>query len=469
MTAFLSVPMNRRTAFKVGAGLGVAGAAGALGYQVVPPAPSAQLQHVDALARQLYASLDAEQSADSCVPYDHPLRQYHNRGVWGGGREVLFGFSRHQRGILTDLMHAGLSAEGRNRVPDQDLTRWSGVNSLRVLICGDPAAPPYQIVMTGVHLNLRLGGASREGAAFGGPQVYGDQRGNERPGLPNNVYREQFVLARRLFQGMDAATQKRAMLERAPVQTGIELQGPRGVFPGVPIAHLDAGHQALARTLVERIVATYATDDVAYALACIKANGGVDGMSLSYYARGEDGAIPEAQVFRLEGPGAVLYFRGYPHVHAFINIAMDGDAPLSSGERLADNPAWLDAAGVKALFEAAMRTETGADLGYYPEDSVAGRLRPGPIRSGDIYTLESWQESVEVGEVHGSVLQKTPLVKLAQSEIDGTKMYKVATTGYGVGRLRDELGPVESPQPRGMLRDLTIAYVKRHGLARLGA
>ena len=465
MTAFLSLPMNRRTAFKVGAGLGVAGAAGALGYQVVPPAPSAQLQHVDALARQFYATLDPKQRADSCVPYDHPLRQYHNRGVWGGGREVLFGFSRRQRSLLTDLMHAGLSAEGRSRLPDQDMTRWSGVNSMRVLICGDPAAPPYQIVMTGVHLNLRLGGASREGAAFGGPQVYGDQRGNERPGLPNNVYREQFVLAQRLFHGMDAATQKRAMLERAPVQTGIELQGPRGVFPGVPIADLDAGHKALAQTLVEQIVATYAAGDVAYALACIKANGGIDGMSLSYYARGEDGAIPDAQVFRLEGPGAVLYFRGYPHVHAFINIAMDPNLPLSSGELLADNPAWLGAGGVKALFEEAMRRETGADLAFYPDDSVAGRLRPGPIRSGDIYTLESWQESVEVGDVHGSLLQWTPLSKLTQSPIDATKTYKVATTQYGVERLRDEEIPLESPKPRGLLRDLTIAHVKRHGLA----
>src|SRR5918993_4715960 len=117
MTAFLSMPMNRRTAFKVGAGLGVAGAAGALGYQVVPPSPSAQLQRVDALARQLHATLDAEQRADSCVSYDHPLRQYHNRGVWGGGREVMFGFSRHQRSLLTDLVHAGLSVEGRARVP----------------------------------------------------------------------------------------------------------------------------------------------------------------------------------------------------------------------------------------------------------------------------------------------------------------------------------------------------------------
>ena len=95
-------------------------------------------------------------------------------------------------------------------------------------------------------------------------------------------------------------------------------------------------------------------------------------------------------------------------------------------------------------------------------------MRPGPIRSGDIYTLESWEEHVEVGDVHGSVLQWTPLDKLAQSSIDGTKMYKVATTRYGVGRLRDEVGPVESPQPLGMLRDLTIAYVRRHGLPHPG-
>jgi hypothetical protein len=403
------------------------------------------------------------------VPYDHPLRQYHNRGVWGGGREVMFGFSRHQRGILTDLMHAGLSAEGRHRLPDQDLMRWSGVNSMRVLICGDPAAPPYQIVMTGVHLNLRVGGASREGAAFGGPQVYGDQRGNERPGLPGNIYRDHFVLAQRLFRNMDKPRQARALLHRAPVQTGIELQGRGGIFPGVPIAELAAEDKAVAHALVEQIVGTYAPDDVAYALTCIKANGGVEAMSISYYERGEDGVIPEAQVFRLEGPGAVLYFRGYPHVHAFINIAMNGDSPLSSGEHLADNPAWLDYAGVKTLFETAMRTETGADLGFYPESSVAGRLRPGAIRSGDIYTLESWQESVAMGDVRGSVLQGTPLAKRAPSPIDATRMYKVATTGYGLSRLRDDGGSVESPQPRGMLRDLTAAYLKRHGFAAVSA
>ena len=466
MTDFFSMSMNRRSALKVGAGLGLAGGAGVLGYQLVPPSPSAQLERVDTLARHLYGTLDAEQRADTCVPYDHPLRQYHNRGVWGGGREVLFGFSRRQRGILTDLLHAGLSADGRHRIPDEYFTQWSGVHSMRVLVCGDPTAPPYQIVLTGAHLNLRLGGRSREGAAFGGPQVYGDQRGSDRPGLPGNLYRDQFLLAQQLFRGLGPARQKVAMLDDAPVQTGIELQGKGGVFPGVAVAELDPHHKELARNLVEHILATYASDDVAYARACLEANGGVDGLSISYYQRGEDGPIPEAQVFRFEGPGAVLYFRGYPHVHAFVNVAMDGDAPLSSGELLADNPSWLDRAGVKALFEAAMRTETGADFGYYPEESVAGRLRPGPIRSGDIYTLESWQEDVEVGEVHGTKLEGTAFAPLVSEDgrIDRTRMYTVATTRYGLSLLLVRLGRVESPRPRGMLRDLGVAYVKRHGI-----
>jgi hypothetical protein len=468
MTRLFSTSMNRRTALKIGAGLGVAGGVGLLGgYQLLPPSPSPMLERVDTLARQLYATLDAEQRADTCVPYDHPLRQYHNRGVWGGGRDVLFGFSRRQRRMLTDLMYAGLSEQGRSRVPEEFLTQWSGVHAMRALICGDPATPPYQIILTGAHLNLRLGGRSREGAAFGGPQVYGDQRGNDRPGLPGNVYRDQFLLAQRILRNLEASKRERAVLMEAPVQTGIELQGRRGVFPGLPVAELAAEDKAVAQELVERIFATYPADDVAYARTCLQANGGIDGLSLSYYEHGEDGAIAEGQVFRLEGPGAVMYFRGYPHVHAFVNVAMDGDTPLSSGEPLAENPAWLDRTGVKALFETAMRTETGADLAYYPEDSVAGRLRPGVIRSGDIYSLESWQEAVEVVDVHGSQLSAAMVAQLSTPErrLDRARTYAIATSAYAARDRQDHLGRIDARRPGPMLRDLTVAYLKRHGSA----
>ena len=454
--------MNRRTALKIGAGLGLAAAGG---YRFLPPSPSSELDSVNALALTLYASLDEEQRVDACVPYDHPLRQYHNRGVWGGGRDILFGFSRAQRKMLTDLMYAGLSEEGRARIPEEYFSRWSGVHSMRVLICGDPASPLYQILLTGAHINLRIGGKSFEGAAFGGPQVYGDQRGNERPGLPGNLYRDQFLLGQRILRGLDASQRKLAVLGEEPVQTSIELQGIAGSFPGIAVSELQPDDRTLAHQLVDRIFSTYPKDDVAYAKACVEANGGVDRMCLSYYEHGSSGDISEGQVFRLEGPGAVLHFRGFPHVHAFINVAMRPYAPLSSGEVLGENPVWLERRAVKELFEAAMRAETGADLAYYPEGSVAGRLRPGTIRSGDIYSLESWQENVVITEVMGSDLSAAMVAQIPSPERgpDPSKAYTVATSSYAASDLRDELGFIGAGKPGPMIRDLTAAYLKQHG------
>ena len=460
--------MNRRKALKLGAGLGVLAGAGIFaGYEILPPRRSRELEPVDTLARRLYTSLSENQRADTCVAYDHPLRQYHNRGVWGGGRAVIFGFTRDQRQILTDLLYSGLSNEGRDRVPEEYFSRWSGVESMRVLICGDPTSSAYQIILTAAHLNLRLGGKSREGAAFGGPQVYGDQRGNNRVGLPGNLYRDQFLLAQRLFQSLDSGRQKQALLAEAPVQTGIELQGRAGLFPGIPVSDLKPEGKALTRDLIERILSTYPPSDVVFARECLEVNGGTDALFLSYYQHGEDGDIPESQVFRLEGPSAVFYFRGYPHVHAFLNVAMDGDAPLSVGEPLGTNPAWLDRAGVKALFERALRWETGADFAYYDEDVVAGRLRKGVIRTGDIYSLESWQERVEVVTIRGANLSARLLAQLQKQRVvpDSNKTYKLATTSYLVSDDSEKLGRIDNKQQGSMLRDVTIAYLRSHGFA----
>ena len=455
--------MNRRTALKLTAGVGVAG----LGlHRLLPPKPSRVLEPVDALARRLYASLGSDQRAETCVSYDHPLRQYHNRGVPGGGRAVLFGFDHEQRQTLTDLFYAGLSEDGRRRVPDEYFTRWGGVHTMRVLICGDPTAPPYQLILTGAHLNLRLGGKSREGAAFGGPQVYGDQRGDGVVGLPGNLYRDQFLLGQRLLRSLDAGRRKQALLDEAPVQTQIELQGRRGSFPGLAVAELRPEGKALVRDLVERILSTYPAEDVAYARECLAAGGGLDALFVSYYRHSVDGDIPEGQVFRLEGPGAVFYFRGHPHVHAFLNVAMDGDAPLSVGEPLGQNPAWLDRPGVKALFESALRSGTGADLAYYDERSVAGRLRPGLVRSGDIYSLESWQERVEVVDIRGCNLSALLLSQLRTRgvEADPAKTYSVATTRFAAKQRAEPLGRIDARRPGPMLRDLTVDYLRTHGV-----
>src|SRR5437764_465449 len=158
--------MDRRTALKFGAGAIVAGAGAYGGYQLLSLRPSRTLASVDDLARRLYVGLNDEQRAETCVAYDHPFRQYHNRGVSGGGRK------------------------------------------------------------------------------------------------------------------------KEALLAEAPIQTQIELQGRHGSFAGIPVAELTGDSKALTRDLVARILATYPPDDVAYARECLEANGGVDGLFLSYYQHG---------------------------------------------------------------------------------------------------------------------------------------------------------------------------------------
>jgi hypothetical protein len=465
--------MNRRTLLKMGSTVGALLAAGAYGrYRFLPPSWSRSPASVDELAQRLFASLEPETRAEVCVEYDHPLRQYHNRGIWGGGLSIYADrFTREQRGLLTDLLYAGLSEQGRERVPNEFYVQFGGVQLMNVLLCGDPSSPPYQLILSGPHLNLRLGGKSREGVAFGGPQVYGDQRGDERHGLPGNIYRFQLQISQRLFRNLAPSQQKETLLETAPIQTQIELLGRAGTFPGTPVASFTPESRSIVRELVDAILSTYRPSDVAYAWDCIEQNGGLDALFLSYYADGEVEKSGEYQIFRLEGPAAVFYFRGAPHVHAFVNVAMDGDAPLSVGEALGDNPAVLEGAEVKGLFERVLRAQVGAELAYYDAEAVVGRLRKGSIRTGDIYNLESWQDHVAVALVKGSNLASSLAEPLhaGGTRIDPDRLYAIATTGEVVSESPEKLGKIESSRRGAMLREASIAYLRKHGFAGLRA
>lgn len=453
--------------------LGTFTGAGVLGrYALLPPHSSRKLDAPQKLALHFLETLDAKKRERACVEYDHPLRQYHNRGVWGGGLSANpLNLNWEQRGIVTDLLYAGLSEAGRDRIPNEFFTKWPGVHSMRVLLCGNPKTPPYQLILTGAHLNLRLGGQSREGTAFGGPLVYGDQRGNSAQGLPGNLYRFQFQTAHRLFQSLRPEQQQLALQTVSPIQTDIQPQGTHGDFTGVEIATLSLPSQRIARDLMEGILSTYPAEEVAYARQCLEHNGGVEKLYLSFYEDSDVDRSQQYQNFRLEGPSAVFYFRGYPHVHAFINIEMEPDRPLSVGELLGDNPRTLEYSQVKRLFEEAMKEHSGCDFAYYDPDAIAGRLRPGPVRSGDIYSLESWQDFVMNQELKGSNLSATFIEELRSRGVNPAphRVYTVATTGYVAKEsVRHNLGKPESQHKSIMLRDATIAYLKKRGFAGLG-
>jgi hypothetical protein len=469
--------MNRRRLLKGAAGIGAVAGIGALGrYAFVAPPRSEHLESVDDLAARIFESLSEAARSRACIAYDHPARQCHNRGLGMGGASVnASSFDWDTRCALTDLMHAGLSETGRMRVPNQDATRWAGVNLMQLLVCGDPRAGPYQILLSGVHLNLRLGGASPDGAAFGGPQVYGDQRGNEIVGLPGNTYRYQMEAAHRLIAALTPAERSTARVARAPAQVNIGLQGSSGHFDGIAVGELDAAKRELARELVAGIVATYAERDAAYAWECLERNGGIDALRFADYDEDFGGFSRRAgdapsQIFRLEGPAAVFHFRGEPHVHAFMNIAMDGERPLSLGDVVGESRSVLEGEDLRAFFETAMRARADADAAFYPIGSVAGRLRKGIVRTGDIWAAESWMNRLAIVEAKGADLapEIAALMRSRGVVAQSAATYRIATTDYIAREERARLGRVGSYRALGLLRDEIVAHAQVHGFTRDG-
>lgn len=461
---------TRRQLLKWGVASGaMAGIGLAAGWRLLPPSPRKTGESTTNLAAALYASLGAEERTKVCLDYEHPFRQHHNRGVPAGGEWVAL-LGRESRQLVVDLVDAGLSETGRARVPAQYYSRILGANACCVALFGNPVTGPYQVVVTGPHLNLRVGGTNREGVAFGGPQVWGDQAGDGELGLPGNAYRGQLERGQRLISSLSTAQQRTVRQAKAPVQTDITFQGASGRFDGIAVGDLPLAKRNAARDLVDDLLGTYSEADHAYASECLAHNGGIDALHLADYSVDHQGGRNvgdgASQIFRLEGPAAVFYYRGEPHLHAYLNVGMDGEQPMSVGETLGDNAAPRTRMDVRVLFEDALLAETGADLAYYHGESVAGRLRAGTIRTGDIYSLESWGEDVTVVDIEGEDFA-APLRAAANAQgmtPRAGQSYRVATTSYIADAMADEvLGPIDRSESGRMLRHAAIEYFRNRG------
>ena len=66
------------------------------------------------------------------------------------------------------------------------------------------------------------------------------------------------------------------------------------------------------------------------AMACLKAQGGLDNCHLSFYQSNDLGNDGEWDNWRLEGPSFVWYFRGSPHVHVWVHVADDPSVKLNA-------------------------------------------------------------------------------------------------------------------------------------------
>ncbi|HEX8204409.1 MAG TPA: DUF3500 domain-containing protein [Isosphaeraceae bacterium] len=271
-------------------------------------------------AKRFYDSLSAEQRKAICFPFDHPLRKRINANWAITEMTIEDDLTKEQQELAREIFRGVTSHDGYERFLKQMDEDQGGFGSYHVAVFGEPGSGQFEWELTGRHVTIRADGDSVEGAAFGGPIVYGHGAGDSTKGLPGNVFYYQTQKANEVFKALDGKQRERALVPQAPPESAVAIQGTSGKFPGIGVDQLSSDQKELVESVIKVILAPYREQDVEEAMALMKAGGGLDALHMAFYEAGDVGKDQEWDIWRLEGPTLVWHFRGAPHVHAYVNI-----------------------------------------------------------------------------------------------------------------------------------------------------
>lgn len=323
--------VQRRAFLKAAAaGLAVTGLCGGrVGAAASSASTSALGETPETLTAQLYKSLTAEQKSLMAFEFDNPLRNDVDNN-WHITKAVIGQhFDKDQQALMRDIFMGLHSEEYAQKVMQQvehdnrNTNRTDGFSGCSVAMFGTPGSGKFEFVLTGRHVTRRVDGDSVDGAAFGGPIFYGHAAGdfNEAPDHPGNVYWYQAKRANELFNALDEKQRKIALRTDAREEqqkATVALRMP-GQFAGLPVSEMSADQKNLAKEVMKDVLAPFRKADVEESMKLIEA-AGFDQLHFSYYSNMDVGNDGVWDVWQVEGPNTVWYFRGDPHVHTWVHI-----------------------------------------------------------------------------------------------------------------------------------------------------
>ena len=295
----------------------------------------------ESMVKQLFDMLSPKQRETICFPWDYqdPKRGLLRTRVsnnWDITDKTINSefYTKDQQAVIRAIFEGLYQPEWLERI-DKQLTDDSGGygESNSIAIFGEPGTDKFEFVLTGRHMTVRCDGNSAEHVAFGGPIFYGHAGENfdEEPDHPGNVFWGQGLEANKLYQALDGKQQQLALVKKGlPDEDQVGFRGAEGKFQGIPITELSADQKARVQEVLSKLVEPYRQTDQDEAIACLKAQGGLDACHLAFYQEddiGEDGVWDN---WRLEGPSFVWHYRGAPHVHVWVNVADDSSVVLNA-------------------------------------------------------------------------------------------------------------------------------------------
>lgn len=301
--------------------VGASALAGGLLPKVTIAAPARpRAADPESAVKRLHESLSADMKKKICLPWSDPRRTRINAN-WAITEPLIDDFTKEQQALIDEIFKGVTSPEGYERFQKQMHDDDGGMERYHIAIFGEPGTGQYEWVMTGRHLTIRADGDTTEGAAFGGPIIYGHGEGDSKKGLPGNVFYYQTKKANEVFTALDGKQRERALIAKAPAEARVAIQGEKGTFPGLAVADMTGDQKALVESVMKVLLAPYREKDVNEALGVMKSGGGLDALRMSFYESEDIGGDHEWDIWRLEGPTFVWHFRGAPHVHAYVNVA----------------------------------------------------------------------------------------------------------------------------------------------------
>ncbi len=294
----------------------------------------------ESLVKVLYETLNEKQKREICFPWDHQdksrglLRCYLSNN-WKITKPSIKGdfYTAAQQALIRQIFEGMVNPDWVQRFDRQfkdDLGGY-GVNQT-IAIFGEPGSGKFEYVQAGRHGTIRCDGNSMDHVAFAGPILYGHAASGyyEKSNHPDNVFWHQSVAANNLFKMLDGKQQKQSLLPEAPDEALIAFQGKEGKFPGLPIREMSPDQKEHMQQVLRKLIEPYRQSDQDEAVACLKAQGGLDACSLAFYQDDDLGNDGIWDNWRVEGPAFVWHYRGAPHVHVWVSVADDPTVVLNA-------------------------------------------------------------------------------------------------------------------------------------------
>ena len=319
-------PFTRRKFLKT-TGAGVLAAAG---MPLAFPAQAAQKAKEatsETLVSTFYKSLTDKQRAAVCFPFNHALRSKVDNNWHITEQKLADFFTKDQQAMVKEIFLGLRSPEYAEKVLSQvehDGGSSGGFGSTSVALFGEPGSGKFEFVITGRHCTRRCDGDSVKGAAFGGPIFYGHAaKGfNEKPDHPGNAYWFQALRANEVLKALDGRQRDLALLGDSREENGtatIKLSGKKKGLPGIPLTELARDQKQLVHKVMADLLAPFRKSDSDEAMKLIEKNG-FDHLHMAFYKNQDVGKDGVWDVWQIEGPSMVWYFRGDPHVHVWVNV-----------------------------------------------------------------------------------------------------------------------------------------------------